>query len=320
MIVTGDCMEVLRDIPDGAARLCITSPPYWGLRDYGVEGQIGLEPTPDEYVARLVEVFREVRRVLTDDGTLWLNLGDSYAASSKGSGGVGKGTLSSGGQETNKGSFYKAKFDLSLMGLKPKDLVGIPWMVAFALRADGWYLRQDVIWHKPNPMPESVRDRFTKSHEHLFLLSKSQRYYWDAEAAKEPAVGKSMHDLTGPGYSAPGQPKNRGNRKALRTDVESRHRSRVEGGQSMKTDVDGLRNRRDVWTISTKPFKGAHFATFPPDIVEPCILIGSEQSDVVLDPFAGAGTVGMVAKKHGREFLGIELNPEYVVMAEERCK
>ncbi len=299
MIVQGDCLEVMRDLPDGCARMCVTSPPYWGLRDYGCEGQIGLEQTPDEYVARLVEVFHEVRRMLADDGTLWLNLGDSYAQSSKG-GATGATSTLNGGIESQNASKHVYANRLA-PGLKPKDLVGIPWLVAFALRADGWYLRQDVIWHKPNPMPESVRDRFTKSHEHMFLLSKSQHYYWDAEAAQEPGVGGSRRRQESVGTK----------------DAEARAgqlRTRIAGSCGSTQ----FRNRRDVWTISTKPFKGAHFATFPPDLVEPCVRIGSASGDVVLDPFAGAGTVALVCARLGREHIGIELNPEYVAIAEAR--
>lgn len=270
MIVIGDCLDVLRDLPDGCARMCVTSPPYWGHRDYGCAGQLGLEKTPDEFVDKLVDVFRDVRRALSDDGTLWLNLGDSYAAGGRGGGGsYMQERKNAAWQSQGTASGYR----MPPPGFKMKDLVGIPWMVAFALRADGWYLRQEIIWAKPNPMPESVTDRCTKSHEHIFLLSKSKRYYWDTEAAKEPAATKGCGEM---------------------------------------------RNRRDVWTISTSAFKGAHFATFPPDLIEPCIIIGSAPGDVVIDPFCGAGTTGLVAKRHGRDFLGIELNPEYAKIAEER--
>ena len=315
MIVQGDCLEVLRDLPDGCARMCVTSPPYWGLRDYGCDGQIGLEKTPEDYVASMIEVFREVRRVLSDDGTLWLNLGDSYAGSGQGGGGSmekdvrawREGCARADGKVRGEGATSRRNRNGvgPVPGLKPKDLVGIPWMVAFALRADGWYLRQEIIWHKPNPMPESVRDRFTKSHEHIFLLSKSPRYYWDAEAAQEPVAGnfKPNHRRTVLDNATDGLPPGASPHKGLRA-----------------TAVRETRNRRDVWTISTKPFKGAHFATFPPDLVEPCVRIGSAPGDVVLDPFSGAGTVGVVCKRLGREHIGIELNPEYVAVAEERIK
>ena len=286
MIHIGDCLEVLRTLESGSVQCCVTSPPYWGLRDYGVEGQLGLEKTPDEYVAKMVDVFREVRRVLRDDGTLWLNLGDSYAANVKGSGGQNS------KQPTNAGSFYDAKFDLGT--LKPKDLVGIPWRVAFALQADGWYLRQDIIWHKPNPMPESVRDRCTKAHEYIFLMSKSERYYFDSVAMREKAK-----------------------REGSTNNSRETHR---EYAMHRVYTVSEYRNRRSVWTVSTQPFKGAHFATFPPKLIEPCILAGSKLGDTVIDPFNGAGTTGLVAHRHGREYVGIELNPEYAAIAEERIR
>jgi site-specific DNA-methyltransferase (adenine-specific) len=275
-IFHGDALETLREMDDESADCCVTSPPYWGLRDYGVDGQLGLERTPEEYVARLVEVFREVRRVLRDDGTLWLNLGDSYAS--------GKGTCyNPGGGESSLGKERKAegvhpldrgnKSTLAVSGLKPKDLVGIPWRVAFALQADGWYLRSDIIWAKPNPMPESVTDRPTKSHEYLFLLARSERYYYDAKAVAEPAVSS------------------RG---------------------------DEMRNRRSVWTIPTRPFSGAHFAVFPEALAEVCILAGTPAGGVVLDPFGGAGTVGVVAGRLGRRAMLVELKEEYCELAAGR--
>ena len=285
----GDCLEQMANLPDKLIQTCVTSPPYFALRDYGVSGQVGLESTLEEYVDKIVEVFRGVRRILCDDGTVWLNLGDSYNSSGKGH--------SSSGQKP-----------ACVAGLKPKDLIGIPWRIAFALQADGWYLRQDIIWHKPNPMPESVHDRCTKAHEYIFLLSKSKKYYFDHEAIKEDAVGKGVG----------AQPRNTGNRKALRSDIESRHRSRITGGQSMQAVPDGKRNRRSVWTIPTRPFKGTHFAVFPPKLVEPCILAGCPVGQSVLDPFMGSGTVGMVARQHKRRFVGIELNPEYFEMAKAR--
>lgn len=270
MLIQGDCLASLRQIESNLVNCCVTSPPYWGLRDYGADGQLGLEATPDEYVAKMVEVFREVRRVLRDDGTLWLNLGDSYAAS------------------TNRVS-----------GLKQKDLVGIPWRVAFALQADGWYLRQDIIWHKPNPMPESVRDRCTKAHEYIFLLSKSERYFFDSNAMQENAVrghGGSKFHLG-------------------KTAIHQANRT------SIKERIDnGKRNRRSVWTVTTKPFKGAHFATFPPDLIEPCVLAGSPAGGVVLDPFLGSGTTALVAQRNGRSWIGCELNPIYADMAIKRIE
>lgn len=290
-IRTGDCLEVLRTMPAQFVHCCITSPPYFGLRDYGVHGQIGLEQTPAEFVAKLVEVFREVRRVLRDDGTLWLNLGDSYNGTNARSANVrDNGTL----------SFRGSHPGVNVAGLKPKDLIGIPWRVAFALQDDGWYLRQDIIWHKPNPMPESVRDRCTKAHEYLFLLSKSERYYFDADAIKEPAVY---------GGTQPSAKRGEFNGKT----------SAIAGREAFRAVVP-TRNRRSVWTVATRPFKGAHFATFPPDLIEPCVLAGCPEGGVVLDPFGGAGTTGVVAKQQGRSAVLIELNPEYACMASERIR
>ncbi len=341
---------------DGCVQCVVTSPPYFGLRDYGtatweggdplcdhgvrrwdgpkqtqgavsghassqdridrqschcgairIDRQIGLEQTPGDYVAALVGVFQEVRRVLKNDGVLWLNLGDSYAtrwSSVRSEGGAG---LRDDGRER-----HGAAPD----GFKSKDLIGIPWRVAFALQADGWFLRSDVIWHKPNPMPESVTDRPTKAHEYLFLLTKSERYFYDAEAVKEEAVGKTLHDLTGQGYVAPGQAPNSGNRKALRSAVESRHRSQIEGGQSMQLEPDGRRNKRSVWTVPTMPYSGAHFATMPEKLVEPCVLAGSRLGDLVFDPFVGSGTVGVVAERFGRRWAGTDLS--YQGLAKKR--
>jgi len=369
-----DCLKGLKQLPDNSINCCVTSPPYWGLRDYGVEGQFGLESTPEEYVAKMVEVFREVKRVLRDDGTLWLNLGDSYANANPGSGGQCK--LSGAGRNMTEARYTNIKRDVS--SLKPKDLVGIPWRVAFALQADGWYLRSDIIWHKPNAMPESVTDRCTKAHEYIFLLSKSQHYYYDHEAIKEPAAYDGRKDtfLKGsPKYEkgvVPGQ-------------VE--HPMAAKGHERWKKNERGeyVRNKRSVWTIPTKPFKEAHFAVFPPDLIEPCILAGTSpraceicgapwervverepmeikrsgrgvalgnygktaasgtmtkpatsvttgwrptctcQNEgkgrcIVLDPFMGSGTTGMVAAMHQRNFIGFELNPEYCKMAEKRIE
>jgi len=292
-ILCGDALTVLSEMEDQSVNCCVTSPPYFGLRDYGEDGQLGLERTPEEYVANLVAVFREVRRVLRDDGTLWLNLGDSYATGT---------TSDRTPTQTGKHGYWQnpavnKRIDARSIGLKPKDLVGIPWRVAFALQADGWYLRSDIIWAKPNPMPESVTDRPTKAHEYVFLMSKSQQYYYDAEAIKEPCVGQNAHDTTGPGYHAPGQSPNTGSR----------------GGNGTKT-----RNRRSVWTVATQPYKGAHFATFPEKLIEPCVLAGCPTNGTVLDPFAGSGTTGAVAKRLGRGFIGIELNPDYIGLCEER--
>jgi DNA modification methylase len=267
-ILPGDCRAVLQSLPPAHFHTCVTSPPYFGLRDYGHDGQIGLEQTPEAFVAELVAVFREVRRVLRDDGTLWLNLGDSYART----GGTDRKvpeTAKVGSTRNTLEQMSDRTSRAASIGLKDKDLIGIPWRVAFALQADGWYLRQDIIWHKPNPMPESVRDRCTKAHEYIFLLSKSPRYYFDSEAMAEPAAS-------------------------------------------------GTRNRRSVWTVATRPFKGAHFATFPPDLIEPCILAGAPAGGHVLDPFNGAGTTGLVSIQHGRTYTGIELNPDYIALATER--
>ena len=298
----GDCLEILRAMPDASVHTCVTSPPYFGLRDYGVDGQIGLEPTPDEYVARMVEVFREVRRVLRDDGTLWLNLGDSYAHPTKGTDG---GWAADPNNYAHKAQAFGAR-KFSMGDAKPKDLMGIPWRVAFALQADGWYLRQDIIWHKPNPMPESVRDRCTKAHEYIFLLSKRPRYYFDSEAIKEPAVSEK-----------PAGNKRHKYADAYAADVLGKHRTKA--GLLALTGVEWeKRNKRSVWTVATKPFKGAHFATFPPDLIEPCILAGCPEGGTVLDPFGGAGTTGLVATQAGRNAVLCEINPEYVEMARKR--
>jgi DNA modification methylase len=291
-IYQGDVLKVLKTFPDESIHCCVTSPPYWGLRDYGVEGQLGLESTPEEYVAKMVEVFREVKRVLRKDGTLWLNLGDSY----NGSGGAG-GDYSKGGLKEGQPKYPGRK----VATLKPKDLVGIPWMVAFALRADGWYLRQDIIWHKPNPMPESVKDRCTKAHEYIFLLSKNRKYYYDNEAIREPYQSKKE------------KPRNKAAEGYNNSYVGGRWSEGVRDYYSA-----GKRNKRSVWTVTTKPFKEAHFATFPPDLIEPCILAGCPAGGVVLDPFMGSGTTAVVALKHNRNYIGIELNPEYIKIAEKR--
>jgi DNA modification methylase len=352
-VYVGDCLESLRTMPEKSVHCCVTSPPYWGLRDYGtarwdggdagcdhrtaatggnekqgpnkgnnnregmpyrdtcgkcgairVDGQFGLEKTPEEYVAKMVEVFREVRRVLRDDGTLWLNLGDSYNGGAAAPGKIApseqrestRSEFLTGGKIPPQGSAAR------VASLKPKDLVGIPWRVAFALQADGWYLRQDIIWAKPNPMPESVTDRCTKSHEYVFLLSKSAKYFYDADAVKEAAAypGDSRHL-----------------RKDTRKEVEplcrdngSRHRTGNPTGET--------RNRRSVWHISTRPYKGAHFATFPPALIEPCIKAGCPAGGVVLDPFGGSGTTGRVASDLGRSSILCELNTDYVELIRQR--
>jgi DNA modification methylase len=391
-LYNGDCLTELRKLPAGSAQCCVTSPPYFGLRDYGtgtweggdagcdhqqetahqkqgqtsqrqgcsnveaqrnetfrsvcgkcgatrIDDQIGLEQTPDEYVAKMVDVFRAVRRVLRDDGTVWLNLGDSYAAQRSktampaetlagGSGGIeqdGRGHRGRGGDyddnrmdgaprgATGSGPAHR---DAAAIGLKHKDLCGIPWRVAFALQADGWYLRQDIIWHKPNPMPESVTDRCTKSHEYIFLLAKNQNYYYDADAIKEDAVSDrpdmAMKGIrTGKAYLQQGI--------APSNDIVNCNKETITSAQINTSSVDtSTRNKRSVWTVNTHSFKGAHFATFPPKLIEPCILAGCPVDGVVLDPFMGSGTTGVVAQKWGRGFVGIELNPEYFAMAEKR--
>jgi DNA modification methylase len=301
-ILIGDCLDVLRTLPDGMAQACVTSPPYFGLRDYGHAGQIGLEPTPDEFVAALVTVFREVRRVLRDDGTLWLNLGDSYNAAGR----VGHGTRIGYKQSTNRASDSGADACRpSVAALKPKDLIGIPWRVAFALQADGWYLRQDIIWHKPNPMPESVTDRCTKAHEYVFLLSKSARYFYDAQAVAEPFADARM--------GASGA-------KTLPYSEGAGRRDTLSDGAKKGLGVSpgDTRNRRSVWTIATQPFSGAHFATMPPELAETCIKAGSKPGDMVLDPFGGAGTTGLAADRLQRDATLIELNPAYAAIARDR--
>lgn len=296
----GDCLDVLRRLPDQSVQCVVTSPPYWGLRDYGVSGQLGLEPTPEEYVSRMVAVFAEVRRVLRDDGTCWVNLGDSYAATS--TGGASDKSLLHGGRGVGPNEKIKqgpAIVRLAPPGLKPKDLVGIPWRVAFGLQADGWYLRSDIIWHKPNPMPESVRDRPTKSHEYLFLLTKSSRYCFDAEAVREQA-SRGPHT-----------------RNRLSCFKKQGKVGRHHQGNPV-ISLDGNRNLRSVWTIPTQRYKGAHFATFPRRLVSPCIKAGTKPGDTVLDPFAGSGTTGAEAVTLGRDFIGIDLSADYLRLARQR--
>ena len=341
-ILIGDVREQLKTLPDASVHCCVTSPPYWGLRDYGVSGQIGLESTPAEYVETMVQVFREVRRVLRDDGTCWINLGDSYFGSGKGGNPEDSPFRK---QATNEGSLYGRptnRADKLLCGqhllpggiadpdcqtsfLKAKDLVGIPWRAAFALQADGWYLRQDIIWAKPNPMPESVRDRCTKAHEYIFLLSKSERYYFNADAIAENATvgdnGSSFTDerdiITKPGL---GMATRKTNYAAANIPGQSAHgyTKRDDGLTAMAPS--GKRNKRSVWTVATAPFKEAHFATFPPALIEPCILAGCPINGLVLDPFGGAGTSGLVADRLQRDAVLIELNPEYAAMAQARIK
>lgn len=290
---------MLPALPEDSVNCCVTSPPYWGLRDYGVDGQLGLEKTPDEYVSRMVAVFREVRRVLRGDGTLWLNLGDSYASDTKS--GNRNDTKKMYGAESQQ--LAKHSKIVTETGLKPKDLVGIPWRVAFALQADGWYLRQDIIWHKPNPMPESVTDRCTKAHEYIFLMSKSARYYYDNDAIKENATDCKPR---------PAKPASKyaGHEKDFA----------LHSGFMRGTDAYFERNRRSVWTVATHPYPDAHFATFPESLIEPCIRAGCPEGGTVIDPFMGAGTTGLVSKKLGRHYIGVELNAEYREMAMKRIE
>lgn len=321
MIHVGSCLDVLPTLPPASVHTCITSPPYYGLRDYGVAGQIGLEDTPDAYVERLVTAFREVRRVLRSDGTLWLNLGDSYA----GSWGAEGRTTSHGNSAYNASKMQRnsitnhpkrsRRVPASDELLKPKDLIGIPWRVALALQRDGWYLRQDIIWSKPNPMPESVTDRCTKSHEYLFLLTKSARYYFDAEAIKEPASG--INNYAPQGGPVPGAPPQGRRRESVKRGAFSGKTNELPGREAFRAVTD-TRNKRSVWTVATKPYTGAHFATFPEKLIEPCVLAGAPAGGVVLDPFMGAGTTAVVAERLGRAWIGCELNPAYVALANER--
>lgn len=361
----GDCRELLARLPAGSIQTCITSPPYWGLRDYGVDGQIGLEPTPEAYVATIVEVFEGVWDALADDGTLWLNIGDSY---SHGGCGARDGERWPK-QMTNIGSLSeKTKHAKKHTGLKPKDLIGIPWMVAFALRAAGWYLRMDVIWSKPNPMPESVADRPTKAHEYMFLFAKSEQYFYDGDAIREPLAEKTFTTFGASRKNkASAEPGENGRvfSQGLARDCPERKPKLTEGGEiagankrsvwtvdeveparrarsGNKTrknradhggakdtganqmfgvpweDEDGRRNKRSVWTVAPVPYDGAHFAVFPPQLIEPCVLASSRPGDIVLDPFFGSGTTGQVAEKHERRWIGFDLNPKYAELAKAR--
>ena len=292
-ILFGDCRDTLSQF-DEKARMCVTSPPYYGLRDYGGEdNQIGMEQSPEDYVDEMVKVFRLVRDNLTDDGTFWLNIGDSYY-NYRSDGNYPKQTVSKTRQDLPTKTPVRGN---KLKGLKQKDLIGIPWMLAFALRADGWYLRQDIIWHKPNPMPESVKDRCTKSHEYIFLLSKNKNYYYNNEAIKEPAVDWGTRDRTNGKYHNKG------------TGLQP---------HSGLTKSYPKKNKRSVWSVTKKPYKGAHFATFPPELIEPCIKAGSEVGDIILDPFMGSGTTARVAKLLDRYYIGCELHKEYNNLIQER--
>ena len=326
-IITGDCIEGMKTLPDGCVHTCITSPPYFGLRNYnGGTEEIGCEQSPEDFVAKMVDVFREVKRILRDDGTLWLNLGDSYASN-----GCYINSWLQKDHNKDKKHLHTKNHDRyedrkafrgGEYGIKAKDLIGIPWRVALALQADGWYLRQDIIWHKPNPMPESVEDRCTKAHEYIFLLSKNPRYYYDHEAVKEPlaesSIGRAKRkqkliDRTGVGTLG----------KQIKDGVNSDHGyAGLALGRNGKTGYseDGKRNKRSVWTVKTKGYKGAHFAVYPEDLIVPCVLAGCPVGGTVFDPFTGSGTTAVVALKNGRNYIGTELNPEYVQIAEERIK
>ena len=337
-----DCLETMSRMDDNSIDCCITSPPYWGLRDYGVDGQLGLESTPELYVQKMVQIFAEIRRVLKKDGTLWLNLGDSYAGSTGQTGGQGLNTY-----QRDAGATDKRMRSSKVPGIKPKDLCGIPWRVAFALQADGWYLRSDIIWSKPNPMPESVTDRPTKAHEYLFLMSKSAKYFYNAEAIKEPAAygapnsPESIASPYGQGFSRraaswKGSKFDDGKNLIVHPNVGKKrkpagwdtgkgvHGSFHRDGRAKEVEytegISEFRNKRSVWTIATQPFPEAHFAVMPEKLVEPCVLAGSREGDIVLDPFCGAGTVPKVAKEFQRSYLGIELSPEYCKIAEDRLK
>ena len=306
MIIRADARHI--PLRDGCVQTVVTSPPYWGLRDYGVSGQIGLEATPDAYVETMVGVFREVRRVLRDDGTVWLNLGDSYVHGVPGGGSVfAKGRNGSDGRKSYDSDKPRGRQKISTMvdGLKVKDLCGIPWRVAFALQADGWYLRSDIIWAKPNPMPESVTDRPTRSHEYIFLLSKNERYFYDTDAIKEAA--SELTNSRGPAYHAMNKTAVAGSGIRRNSSWESATWGRVDS-----------RNKRSVWTVNSEPTPEAHFATFPQKLIEPCILAGSRTGDLILDPFIGSGTVGKVAERFGRRWVGLELSEKYIDIAKNR--
>ena len=330
-VLYGDCRETLKTLPDCIVDCCVTSPPYYALRDYGEDQQIGLEDTPEEYIKQLVDVFRECRRVLKDDGTLWLNIGDSYANSN------GFARASEQFQRQGRNNAPANDRNLSFLheaGYKTKDLIGVPWMLAFALRADGWYLRQDIIWHKPNPMPESVRDRCTKSHEYIFLLSKQAKYYFDNEAIQEVATGyDGRKDTMNKGSTKYADSKyipvsgtqtmaakghERWRWKNLQDKGQQTHSMHERRADGLPDEVYPVRNKRDVWTIPAAPLKIAHFATFPEKLIEPCILAGSRKGGIVLDPFFGSGTTGRVAIKHGRHYIGCELNKDYIEISEQR--
>ncbi|OJV39333.1 MAG: hypothetical protein BGO29_07545 [Bacteroidales bacterium 36-12] len=302
-IYCGDSLTVLKSFPHESVGCIVTSPPYYGLRNYGAEGQIGLEKSPEKFIEHLTEVFMECHRVLKHDGTMWIVIGDSYAGSGRGKGDINRKGLQSKASFT--GEFVKP---YRIATCKNKDLIGVPWMLAFSLRERGWYLRQDIIWHKPNPMPESIKDRCTKAHEYIFLLSKSPKYYFDHTALQEPAK-----------YDGRKENQRKASKKYLQPDTGAPLQTISKGGERW-TVVDGIyiRNKRDVWSVPTRAFKGAHFATFPPDLIRTCIAAGCPHGGVVLDPFMGAGTTAVVAQELGRNYIGVELNPQYVGIAQQR--
>ena len=320
IILQGDALDRLAEFPEGSIQCIVTSPPYYKLRDYKMSGQIGLENTPELYIEKLVRVFSECRRVLKKDGTLWVNIGDSYATSGKNR------TKEQATRKSNlKGGFATQEASLQQQnkiteGLKAKDLIGIPWLLAFALRADGWYLRQDIIWSKPNTMPESVKDRCTKSHEYLFMLSKSKIYYYDHKAIQEPAIYYDIPGMDSTGF------KDAKKFNGKHSDKQRGHSRRHNGFNdrwdaiTVKQQCSGMRNKRDVWEVATSRYKEAHFATFPELLIVDCIKAGSKKDDVILDPFIGSGTTAITAMGQGRHFIGIELNPEYVKLAQNRIK
>lgn len=305
-IICGDALSILKTLPADSINCIVTSPPYYALRDYGVNGQIGLEQSPEAYVDKLVEVFTECKRVLRLDGTFWLNIGDSYAGSNK-----GKGKKVRTGVQPNASNIGDIITTFNIKGYKNKDIIGVPWMLAFALRDSGWFLRQDIIWHKPNSMPESVKDRCTKAHEYIFLLAKSQKYYFDYKAIMEDANYDGRKKLVRAGSK----------RLELGATTCLGIQTISKGGERWKlTDGKYMRRKRDVWSVSTKPLKEAHFAAYPPDLIKPCILAGCPPGGVVLDPFMGAGTTALVARELGRNYIGIELNEEYIKIAKRRLQ
>lgn len=329
-IYEGDCFETLKTLPDKSVDMCVTSPPYYALRDYGCEGQIGLEETPEAYISKLADIFDEVKRVLKDDGTLWVNIGDSYNGYK---GNANKDNFDSDFAGHSGHPARTSGYGLEDKSLKPKDLIGIPWMLAFELRKRGWYLRQDIIWHKPNPMPESVTDRCTKSHEYIFLLSKSPKYYFDYEAIQEEATGyDGRKDTMMKGSQkyntsvVPNQPVHsmatngheRWKFKNLQDKGQTTHSMHERRAEGLPDNVYPVRNKRSVWSVNTKPNRELHFATFPEMLIQPCILAGSKEGGVVLDPFMGSGTTAIVCKKLSRKYIGCELNPEYIKIAEKR--